>query len=146
MKHFSSKGSVKWAALVLGIILVVSPLATNQASAQVAAIGSAATTIAQAVATPQDAATPNLLSCLLENGNVATCSIITIATTINSVQIFFTTIGGYFLESALRLNEQVYEGPIVPSGFSISLTVANLGFILAIIIMAIATMLRNETY
>jgi hypothetical protein len=46
----------------------------------------------------------------------------------------------------LQFNEYIFTSPEVTTGFSVSLAIANLGFVLGIIIIAIATILRNQTY
>ena len=47
---------------------------------------------------------------------------------------------------ALSLNNDLINAPVVQTGFGISLAFANLGFVLAIIVIAIATILRIESY
>ena len=46
----------------------------------------------------------------------------------------------------LNISSGIFNTPIVQSGFSISLAVANLGFVFGIIVIAIATILQNQTY
>jgi len=46
----------------------------------------------------------------------------------------------------LDINTGVFSSQLVQVGFGISLSIANLGFILGIIIIAIATILRRESY
>ena len=62
-------------------------------------------------------------------------------------------IGGFFVEFSAALvdkvlvkNFQVMSDPIITIGFRQSLQAANLGFVLAIIIIAFATIFRNESY
>jgi hypothetical protein len=69
------------------------------------------------------------------------------------IWVFMTFIGGpmlalegWFLEFILVLNTQIVNSPIVKFGFSVSLALANLGFVLAIIIIAIMTILRVQSY
>ncbi len=52
----------------------------------------------------------------------------------------------YFISVVLQLNMQIIGSNIVSSGFTVTLALANLGFVLSIIIIAIATILRYETY
>ena len=46
----------------------------------------------------------------------------------------------------LAINLQVVNTQLVQTGFSVTLAIANLGFVLGIIIVALATILRRETY
>jgi hypothetical protein len=46
----------------------------------------------------------------------------------------------------LQFNDNIFNSPAVQTGFSVSLAIANLGFVLGIIIIALATILRNQTY
>lgn len=46
----------------------------------------------------------------------------------------------------LNINQGVFNTEIVQVGFSVSLSLANLGFIIGIIIIAIATIIQNQTY
>ncbi|KKW16804.1 MAG: hypothetical protein UY56_C0011G0004 [Parcubacteria group bacterium GW2011_GWA1_50_14] len=55
-------------------------------------------------------------------------------------------IAAWVLEIIFALNLRLFETPAVVTGFSISLSLANLGFVLAIIIIAIMTILRQQSY
>lgn len=46
----------------------------------------------------------------------------------------------------LQLNTQIVESTPVKIGFSVALSIANLGFVLGIIVIALATILRRQTY
>jgi hypothetical protein len=52
----------------------------------------------------------------------------------------------WFIEVVLAMNDQIVQSSFVQSGFLISLSVANLIFVAGIIIIAIATILRWESY
>ncbi|MDR3581913.1 MAG: hypothetical protein P4L67_01420 [Candidatus Pacebacteria bacterium] len=52
----------------------------------------------------------------------------------------------WFVAIVLNINDGVFQSTFVQTGFSISLSVANLAFVLGIIVIAIATILRNESY
>ncbi len=52
----------------------------------------------------------------------------------------------WVLGIVLTINEGVLQTPTVQTGFSISLSIANLVFVLGIIVIAIATILRNNSY
>lgn len=56
--------------------------------------------------------------------------------------LFATTTG--FLEMAMYLNGYIQDSPIVQDGFWVSLTIANLGLVVGIVVIAIATMVRAE--
>jgi hypothetical protein len=69
--------------------------------------------------------------------------IIYIISTIAGVLITLIT---YFIAVVLQISNHIVDTLAVQSGFTITLAVANLGFVLAIIIIAIATILQRETY
>ena len=55
-------------------------------------------------------------------------------------------IEAWLVGAMLGLNSGVFQADIVQKGFGVTLSIANLGFVLGIIIIAIATILRSETY
>lgn len=55
-------------------------------------------------------------------------------------------LGGILLQMGLELNARIILSPMVRTGWLITRDFANLGFVLAIIMIAFATMLRIETY
>lgn len=56
------------------------------------------------------------------------------------------TFGAYLVTWGLDLNQSVVSSNLVKAGFSITLSIANLGFVLVIIVIAVATILRLEGY
>jgi hypothetical protein len=56
------------------------------------------------------------------------------------------SIEGWLIGVVLQINRNVIQTSIVQSGFGVTLALANLGFVLGIIIIALATILRRETY
>ena len=46
----------------------------------------------------------------------------------------------------LGINTGVFQSQIVQKGFGVTLSIANLGFVLGIIVIALATILHRETY
>lgn len=58
----------------------------------------------------------------------------------------FIGIEAWIVGAVLNMNTTVFDTAIVQTGFGISLAIANLGFVLGIIIIAIATILRRESY
>ena len=56
------------------------------------------------------------------------------------------TLASALIDLALRLNALVLKSPMVNTGWDIVLSFANLGFVLAIIVIAIATILRVQQY
>ena len=56
------------------------------------------------------------------------------------------TLGGWLVSFALNINLKLLESPIVESGWKVVLGFANLGFVLAIIIIAFATIFRVQSY
>jgi len=55
-------------------------------------------------------------------------------------------LAGIFLQMGLELNARLILSPLVKTGWLITRDFANLGFVLAIITIAFATILRIETY
>lgn len=84
-------------------------------------------------------------SCSFSNG-MLTCalSLVTMATV--WVLKLVISLGALLVQVGLQINSHIYDSPIVLTGFSVSLAVANLGFVLVIIVIALATILRNQTY
>ncbi len=58
----------------------------------------------------------------------------------------FVFLGGNLVNWVLNLNSQVIQSPTVQTGWIIARDLANLGFVLAIILIAFATILRIESY
>lgn len=96
--------------------------------------------IARAQTTP---ATPNLYDC---STNPVTCSIFFLSLTVNGYMAVLISVGAWLVRVGLQFNDNIFNSPGVQTGFSVSLAIANLGFVLGIIIIAIATILRNQTY
>src|SRR3989344_8919207 len=55
-------------------------------------------------------------------------------------------IAGWLVNFAINLNFNILQNPIIDIGWRISRDIANLGFVLFIIIIAIATILRMQQY
>jgi hypothetical protein len=58
----------------------------------------------------------------------------------------FITIAGYLVVLALNINFALFESPVVQTGWKAVLNFTNLGFILAIIVIAFATIFRLQSY
>lgn len=56
------------------------------------------------------------------------------------------TILAWLIGAMLGINQGVFQSTIVQKGFGVTLSIANLGFVLGIIVIAIATILHTETY
>lgn len=87
--------------------------------------------------------TPGSWSCI---SNLATCSVTYLTIFISGIFDLFVLLGAFLITLGLKLTAQVYNFNAVQSGFAVTLSIANLGFVLALIIIAIATILRRETY
>ncbi len=53
---------------------------------------------------------------------------------------------GYVINTILNISLDIINSPVVQIGFPITLSIANLAFVIALIIMAIATIVRNTNY
>ncbi len=65
---------------------------------------------------------------------------------INQFLKILISLASFLVVQMLALNSHVFDSPMVQIGFSLTLAIANLGFVLGIIIIALATILRNQTY
>ena len=83
-------------------------------------------------------------------GSIAGVVIGWIAYVVNYIiaSIFGVAVGilAWFISMVLQLNTNIVQSNIVTSGFRVTLALANLGFVMAIIVIAIMTILRYETY
>ncbi len=106
------------------------------------------TTVTPPPTSSQSAATPNNPNNSLDcKGSLATCAVYFVAYFINKLLGVFVGLGASITVGVLGLNlTQLQSSPLILAGFSISLSLANLGFILLIIIIAIATILRVQNY
>lgn len=135
MKSVNYKKYLLVGAMMALVILV--PLSAAHAAAP-----AAGTPSANAVTTSQPS-TPNWFSCA---ANAATCGVYYIALTVDNVMTVGVTLGAFLIRLGLQFNDNIFNSPAVQTGFSVSLAIANLGFVLGIIIIAIATIIRNQTY
>jgi hypothetical protein len=87
--------------------------------------------------------TPNWLSCA---SNPATCGVYYISLVVNGGMGLFVALGAWLVRLGLQFNDNIFNSPAVTTGFSVALAIANLGFVLGIIIIAIATIIRNQSY
>lgn len=69
-----------------------------------------------------------------------------LAAFLNTITAFFMKIAAFFSEVALVLSLNIVNSSAVQQGFKIALTLANLGFVISIIVIALATIFRNQTY
>jgi hypothetical protein len=86
---------------------------------------------------------PNSFNCLV---SPATCTIYYLTYYVSTIIGWFVSFGAWLIQLGLQLAGHVYDSPVVQSGFAATLGFANLGFVLVIIIIAIATILRMENY
>ena len=86
--------------------------------------------------------------------NNYSCNILSLPTCIvYFISYFLTYIAGFLVAFAiwlvqlgLQFNLHVFDSPVVQTGFGVALSIANLGFVLGIIVVALATIVRRETY
>ncbi len=154
----------KFAVLFAALLIFSSP---NQISAQTSTIGSTAaqvlgatplgvglklgTAAASAIVSggnPVDAASATVGPSVI--GTILSKVISWIAFVVNYIvsYIFGAAISVilYFITVIVSLNFGLAQSPLVQSGFPITLSIANLGFVLAIIVIAIMTIIRWEAY
>ncbi|MGH7249736.1 MAG: hypothetical protein ACREGC_02065, partial [Minisyncoccia bacterium] len=88
----------------------------------------------------------SFLTCAATNGNIVTCTIATVAYFAKVIIGKLIVLLGELLTLELTVNQTLFASPIVQLGFSVMLSIANLGFVLGIIIIALATILRSQSY
>jgi hypothetical protein len=74
------------------------------------------------------------------------CAIYGVTMAVNSFMQLFIALGAYLVRMVLSFGEGVVDLTAVQTGFSVSLAIANLGFVLGIIIIALSTILHRQTY
>lgn len=92
---------------------------------------------------PSETSKPNLGDCVKYP---ATCGIYLIAYVINSVLGLFVSLGALLMKVALNYNNLIPFTRTFRIGFEISLSIVNLGFVFMLIVIALATILRSQTY
>lgn len=78
--------------------------------------------------------------------NFPNCSIYLVTYVIWVIVSFLIVIGAWLIALALTVSQGIINSPAVRTGYTVTLSFANLGFVLAIIVIAIATILRSQTY
>lgn len=106
----------------------------------------ASTTKKVASSTTAKAPMPNFLSCSAGAENIASCGLYLVMYAGDSLAGTATTFGALLVSFGLRLDNSVFSTAFVQTGYSIVLAIVNLCFVLGIIIIAISTIIRNETY
>ncbi len=120
-KLFSQKYFVIALVAVLALAIFVSPSGIAYAQS--------------AGATP--AQVPNLLSCAITGGNLGTCIIFAVTLFFSQIMGLFVSLGAWLVQLGLQFDSNIYNSPVVQGGFGVVLSIANLGFVLAIIIMVL---------
>lgn len=69
-----------------------------------------------------------------------------VALLLGSLTAFLISLAGAFIDVIINATKTITKSPLVQEGFKITLNIANLGFVLAIIIIAFATILRISGY
>jgi uncharacterized membrane-anchored protein YhcB (DUF1043 family) len=86
------------------------------------------------------------LGCSLDPTTWIPCAVYGITYIVTTIMSYFVALGAWLTTIALGFNHDVYNMPAVQTGFSVSLALANLGFVLGIIVIALATIIRSQTY
>jgi hypothetical protein len=153
------KNTILKIAVMVGLLMVIVPqffVATSHVLAQATPpttnppattppAGTAAT--AKDPVAPVTAALPGPLNCVL---NVPTCAVYLVTYAGTSVASMGVMLGGWFMRLGLNLStgiaNSVTQPELIKVGFNSMLAIANLGFVLGLIVIAIATILRMESY
>jgi hypothetical protein len=98
---------------------------------------------AESTATPP----PSSFSCSLLSGDFVTCGVYYITYFLSQEVLgMFVSVASWFIQLGLQFRLNVFNSPAVQSGFGATLALANLGFVILLIIVAIATILHRESY
>ncbi len=138
-KFFARISSRKFLAVVIVVFLA---LAAFGMLSGVAFASPTATTPIPKAATQS----PEPWSCSLTSGDLATCLVGFISYVISEFLGVLIAIAAWIITVGLQLSTNIYNSPFVQSGFGVCLSIANLGFVLAMIVIAIATILKRDTY
>jgi hypothetical protein len=65
---------------------------------------------------------------------------------ISMVLAIVIVVEAWFIQVVLQINDNIVNTLVVQSGFTVTLAIANLGFVMGIIVIALATILKRETY
>ncbi|MBI4087649.1 MAG: hypothetical protein HY434_02355 [Candidatus Liptonbacteria bacterium] len=88
----------------------------------------------------------SLLSCVFGSNSLVYCALYFVTYAAGTITSWFVSLGAWLTQFALSLTPGLINSTAVTTGFGVTLALANLGFVLAIIIIAIATILRSQTY
>ena len=140
MKFLSQKNSALIAAFVLIAVVGMSsgiPFAFAQSTTSTQLAGTSTTA-------PQVPGVPNNFSCGITS--LATCFVLYVAYSLSNLVGLIISFVAWFIQIGLQLRLNVFNSPAVQAGFAACLSLANLGFVLVLIIMALATILHQESY
>jgi hypothetical protein len=94
----------------------------------------------------QSTQSPGFFSCTFNGGSIGTCIVYAVTLDVATILGLFISLGAIVIKLGLAFNQGLYNSPFIQTGFGICLSIANLGFVLAIIVIAVATILRSESY
>ena len=135
--------------LVIGVVLILPFAAFVQAQGIVEAVTNPIGTVAGVVATAVTGE-PSQASCGIDvfcyMSKFFNWASLSIGQLISYVAGAFIALAVGFIQLLINLGSQVMASPLVTEGFKISLNIANLGFVLAIIVIAYTTIFRIAGY
>lgn len=119
---------------------------TTTGTANVGAAVSGTATVDPAPAKVKDAI--NYLDCInpLRPLNGASCAVSVLVVIATSITGIFISLAAWLVQFMLIISFKVADSQTVTRGYDTVLAIANLGFVLGIIIIAIATILRLQSY
>lgn len=100
---------------------------------------------AHAFSLSQTAAAAKAIAACGLNGPV-TCAVFGLTVVVSYIGSALITLMAFFSQVALNLSLNIVNSPTVQTGFKDVLVLANLGFVLGIILIAISTIFRQENY
>ncbi len=78
--------------------------------------------------------------------NLLSCALYGLTYAITTIMGLLVAFGAWLVQEALSFNQGIVNTPAVQKGFTVTLAVANLGFVVGIIVIAIGTILRSQSY
>jgi hypothetical protein len=102
--------------------------------------------IVPAIAHAEDPPSFRPTSCIPIYGDATSCAIFGITVVVGYITDFFVVLGAFLAGLALEMSSNIVNNGFVQSGFKSVLLIANLGFVLGILYIAISTMLRRQSY
>ncbi len=112
-------------AIFVGLILIITPRAAQAGLLDIGSISA------------------GVFSKLMDAFRTFTASVVDL---VSYVTAFLITLAAHLINIMIGLSTTIIESPLVKTGFGITLQIANMGFVVAIIVLAFVTIFRLQGY